>query len=71
MSLSIVLCQVGAMLGSLYGRATNSLDVIHSGTELKSNFVWAFLISSEFSIFPRTSYGLHVLENEVTHMNKL
>jgi len=71
MSLSIVLSQVAAMPGSWYGRAANGLEVIRSGRDLRSNFVWTLPIGSEFSMFPHTSYGLHALENEVAHMNHL
>jgi len=55
------------MPGSWYGRATNDLETICSGMDLGSNFVWALLISGEFTVFPRTSYGLHTAEHQVTY----
>ena len=70
-SLSIVLSQVAAMLGSWYGSPTNGLEAIRFRTNLRSNFAWTFPIGSEFSMFAHTSYGLHALENEVAHVNPL
>jgi len=59
------------MLGSWNGRAANDLEAMRSETDFRSNFIWAFPIGSEFSMFPHTSYNLHASENEVAHLNRL
>ena len=69
MTLSVVLPQVAAMLGSWYGRVTNTLKAIRSGADLRSNFAWDFLIGSESTMFSCASYGFYTMENEVNYLN--
>ena len=59
------------MPGSWYWIAAIDLEAIRFGTNLRSNFVWTFPIGIEFFMLLRTSYGLHVPENEVAHLNWL
>jgi len=59
------------MLGSWYRRAANGLEAMHSGVDLRNNFIGAFLIGSKFTMFPCVSYNFHTPENEVTYMNLL
>jgi len=44
MSLSIILSQVAAVPGSWYGRAANDFEAMCPRPDLRSNFVWTFLI---------------------------
>jgi len=71
MILSVVFPQVAAMSGSSCGGATNGLEAVCSETDLRSNFVWAFSIGSEFTMFSCATYGFQMIENELAYLNWL
>jgi len=71
MTLSVVFPQVAAMPGLWYRTTANGLEAVCSGADLRSNFAWAFLIGSEFTMFVCVSYSFHMIENKVACLNGL